>query len=279
MVDPANTVHDRPVRPGQYRQLLRHGWGLTTVRTHLRGWQVLRESIGQEWVPIDPARPWLLRTRPTGAERWLRGSRRSAVRHGFGASFLDEEPIEWQARYGDYGAARPRPRPGCWQFPSTQFLAALPRDPEALLNRLTSDSPDRPDSPDRRGQAGPWTYAVDALKTGRVPADLRAALYRALALLPAVRTVEDVTNLDGAPAIALVLDRDPLREEIHLDPRDGQYIGSRTTVIARNRLFPFRPGTVTGPPRCGSNWSQKWVRTPNRARSAAMSARSRSVGW
>ncbi len=103
-------------------------------------------------------------------------------------------PTRWMSRLlpGDLGyvtgsdriqAAALRQRAsGCWQVPTADFLAALPRDARQLYDRLRADSP-----ADRHRYTGVLTYAIDALQTGLVPADLRAAVYRALLLRPPSR--------------------------------------------------------------------------------------------
>src|SRR6266536_2371760 len=89
----------------------------------------------------------------------------------------------WRAPHGNFFAAdagqEPGPQQGCWQVPTPDFFAALPRGARRLHDRLRTDSP-----ADRPGYTGVLTYAIYALQTGLVPADLRAALYRALLLLP-----------------------------------------------------------------------------------------------
>ncbi|MDQ2851048.1 MAG: hypothetical protein M3Y49_09990 [Actinomycetota bacterium] len=216
----------------------------------------MHESVSEEWVPVNPGRDWVLRTRGTGGRRWLRGSYRNAAADGFGDAFVDEPPREFRARHGDYYALQQgrQPDPGHgwpvrWQVPTPDFLAALRRDPDLLLQRLRADSPSHPVPRPRRLPRypvynGAWKYALDALRCALVPADVRAALYRALQLLPDVRVVDTATNLDGAAAIALVLEVSPVRHELLVDPGNGRYLGARETVRAWNPDFRVRPGTI-----------------------------------
>lgn len=254
--DPSDCVHDAELRADQYRHHVTHRWGTGRVSTRLRIWCVQQESVSEEWIPADPAREWVLRNRTTGQRRFLRGSYRSAVVRGLEDSFLDTPPQELRARHGDYYAAdegrEPEPghgRHGTWQSPTPEFFASLPRDPRDLLERLRADSPRHSRPAHRRLlrypiYVGPWVYALDALRGGLVPADLRAALYRALRMLPAVSLNSQASTLDGARAIALTLDVSPSRHEMLVDPCDGTYIGERHTVIARNPAYPVRPGTT-----------------------------------
>lgn len=131
----------------------------------------------------------------------------------------------------------------CWQIPTPDFLAALPRDPRQLYERLCVDSPPS----DWPGYVGPLVYGLDALRTGRIPADLRAALYQALLLLPGITITKTATNSDGATAVMLLLDHKPERTEVFLDPDTGHFTGERRTLITSSFRGPFRglkAGTV-----------------------------------
>ncbi|MFR9804452.1 hypothetical protein ACL02T_19515 [Pseudonocardia sp. RS010] len=182
------------------------------------------EQILTEWIPTDPAEDWLWERRFTGAERWLAGSVERAREHG-----VDVTPRwptgRWQAPFGDYFAAgsgrSPRPHPGGWQRPNAEFLEALPRDPQLLLARLDEDSP-----PARPGYCGPLQYARDALRTGRVPAPLRATLCEALQLVPDL-VVERARNVSGRQGVAFVHEDEVRRTEVIIDQDDGCFLGER----------------------------------------------------
>lgn len=134
MIDPADRVRDQRLSEGQYRHITELAWSSCDVSTRLRDWKVLRESVREQWVPADVTSEWVLRGRYTGRRRWLRGSQRSAIARGFGGSLVDDPDWEYRAAYGDYSAAEQdreaAPRDGCWQLPSPEFLAELPRDPD-----------------------------------------------------------------------------------------------------------------------------------------------------
>jgi hypothetical protein len=116
---------------------------------------------------------------------------------------------------------QPGPQEDCWQIPNPHFMGGLPHDPGQLYARLRADSPD-----DRPGYVRPFAYAADALRSGRVPADLRAALYRALLLLPGIKITE-APDQDGAPRIALAIDDGARRNEIFIDPDNEASLLSR----------------------------------------------------
>jgi hypothetical protein len=138
-----------------------------------------------------------------------------------------------RARCGDFhgssGGSRAgscAARTGGWQQPTPAFLAGLPRDPAALYARLRADTKGHGRDPD----AEVLVYATDALRTGLVPADVRAALYRAVAHLPGLKIVDHQANLDGRQGVALGMsDGGGGTQQIIFDPATGQFIGERST--------------------------------------------------
>lgn len=256
MIDPAEQAYDEQLRADQYLHRIVHSWTSQTMSTRLRTWCRLQETVGEEWIPGDPDREWVLRTRATGKCMWVRGSYKSAVARGLGQGFVETPPHELRARHGEYyvseqsrGAIFNNGLQGSWQKPTPEFFATLPRDPDLLLQRLRADAPSQHRSFKLRllrypCYVGPWVYAVDALRTGLVPADLRASLYRTLRKLPEVSIDSQASTLDGARAIALILANSPIQSELFVSPSHGNYIGERETVIAWNAALPVPPGTI-----------------------------------
>jgi hypothetical protein len=198
----------------------------------------LGENLLQQWVPADPAQEWLWDRRQTGRRRWLLGDEQQATAAGF--SIPDGWPTgRWRAPYGDFyataGGRQPRPRAGHWAIPTPAFLAALPRDPRELYDRMRADSPAR----DRPGSIGVLARALEVLNTGLVPADLRAALYQVLLLRGARITPPSEMEL----ALTLTLDDGEQRTDLLVEPANGQFVGSRRTVTGDRMGLPA--GTVT----------------------------------
>ncbi len=107
-------------------------------------------------------------------------------------------------------------------------LASLPRNPLQLLNHIYRVTLGAGPSPD--GEA--LVYIADRLRTGVVPADLRAAFYEAAALIPGVTIVEDRATLDGRTGVAIGRDEgSTFRQEIIIDPTTGLFIGERTVTL------------------------------------------------
>ena len=99
-------------------------------------------------------------------------------------------------------------------------LSKLPRDPYRLLNSIYKQTVGQGQSVD--GEA--LVFIADLLRTGVVPADLRAALYKAAAMIPGVTVTEGQANLDGRTGVAIGrLEEGPAktRQELIIDPGTG----------------------------------------------------------
>ena len=101
----------------------------------------------------------------------------------------------------------------------------------------------RADGPEGRTASQPFARAVGALRSGLVPADLRATLYAALTTLPAVEVDGHATDCEANPRLALVHDDGPTRTELIIDPVDGAFAGERDTLRTASRLG-LAQGTV-----------------------------------
>lgn len=78
-----------------------------------------------------------------------------------------------------------------------------------------------------------------------VPADLRAALYKAAALIPGVTVTDEQATLDGRKGIAIgrVETASHRRQDIIIDPKTGLLIGEREVLTAPEGSMPA--GTAT----------------------------------
>lgn len=113
--------------------------------------------------------------------------------------------------------------------PSEDYLNSMPRDPHQLLNRIYKKTIGQGQSVD--GQA--LVFIADLLRTGLVPADLRAALYKAAALIPGVTITEEQANLAGRTGVAIgrVEESSNIRQDIIIDTRTGLLIGEREVTL------------------------------------------------
>jgi RNA polymerase sigma-70 factor (ECF subfamily) len=128
---------------------------------------------------------------------------------------------------------------------SPDRLAALPRDPSALLDHIHTLTIGQGSSPD--GEALVWI--ADTLRSGVVPAELRAALYNAAAMIPGVEITEKQANLNGAAtgiAIGRLETVNGIRQDLIIDPNTGQLIGERQVLTRGYGPDYFPVGTVIG---------------------------------
>ena len=121
-------------------------------------------------------------------------------------------------------------------------LSTLPRDPYRLLNSIYKQTLGQGQSVD--GEA--LVFIADLLRTGLVPAELRAALYKAAAIIPGVTVTEGQANLDGRAGVAIGrLEEGPAktRQELIIDPETGLLIGERAVLTQPQDGIPA--GTAT----------------------------------
>lgn len=221
---------DAPLAPGQFRYVETHAWNMN--RTPEKDLTYRVESVTREWVPSDERQEWLLRKEFTGNREFLTGNERDAAPE----STADED---MRAPCGEYGTPTGgTPCEGSWQHPTAEWMAGLPRDPAKLDERLRADLADND-----RGEVRVFDYASDLLRSGRVPADLRSALYRVLATVPGIKQVDNAATLDGQVGTALGIEDDDSRHDIVIDPVTGQFIGERDVLVEDNDAG-LKAGTV-----------------------------------
>lgn len=213
---------DEPVGSGQYRYVETRAWWTT-----FSGYQVFQdENLIRIWVPADPddpAKDWMLDRRPTGNRVWITGDEQQARADGtFMGPLNTGVTRRATAPCGNFYSPQPCPRAGSWQDPTPEFLAGLPRDPAQLYSRLRTDAP-----MNDRGSAELFVYAADALRTGLVPADLRAALYQTMTRIDGIELSDHTANLDGRVGTAIGIDDGQSRHDIIIDPDTGTFIGER----------------------------------------------------
>jgi hypothetical protein len=127
-------------------------------------------------------------------------------------------------------------------------LRAMPSDPDALLAQI-QHKVDTVDRPREAKHGAPWTeddrddwtfrHLTAILDTEvPVPPRLQAAVYRAAAKIPGVRTEGSVVDAMGRKGLAVgrESERGSFLDQIILDPHTYRYLGTRTVVI---RSVPF----------------------------------------
>ncbi|CAM05571.1 hypothetical protein A8924_6748 [Saccharopolyspora erythraea NRRL 2338] len=239
---------DQPPGPGQYRYVSHHGWEMVTLHPGWDTFGVLAENRRERWIPADEKQEWLERRTTTGQEKWVKGTREEAEAAGVDvyASWWPEG--ERKSPCGDFyanqsadGGAPPCAGEPGWGKPTQEWMATLPREPEALYATLRSTAGSPYDEPVMDNYQMVHNVGT-TLQTGQVPADLRAALYRALAMVPGVEITEQGVDLDGRQGVAIGIANDDQRYEMIIDPATGEYIGYRAVATEQNP--DYEPGTV-----------------------------------
>ena len=130
---------------------------------------------------------------------------------------------------------KPQPAKPDWDFPTPAWLAQQPRDPQALLAAIEAAQPTPAPGTTAKADAPTlaFTQIAQTLASGIVPADLRAALYRAAIKLPGIELVSSTADLNGRKGIAIgrLEPFGSLRQEIIFDSAAGRFIGEREVVV------------------------------------------------
>ncbi|WP_026554117.1 CU044_5270 family protein [Arthrobacter sp. 35W] len=235
---------DPVVGPGQYLKIATTAVYASAVvldnpGTDRRTVEWLDRSTDQLYVPADQSAEWI----------WNREAR-------IPATFFSEDARAEAAKYQQSQANDPirtgellRAQGGNFYssqrlllagLPLAEGLKTLPRDPQALLDEIRQrGKPGRP-------EAETLESIASVLRTGVVPADLRAALYKAAALIRGVTVVDRQANLDGRVGIAIGIEhpKRQTRMDIIIDSETGMFIGERVVTLTAGTTFPA--GTATG---------------------------------
>jgi len=198
----AATTPQTKVRTGQYSYVKTVGHTSALSETKAGEMQLLRESGAMEqWTSVD-------------------GSERTLQRKDGSDSLLPETPGR-----------------GSLNAPTYDFLAALPTDPDALLEQIRDDA--RKNHGAGSGSTtGPDQEAFvtigDLLRSGVTPPDTAASLYRAAALIPGVDVVPDVVDAAGRKGIAVARTHEGERTEWIFDKSTARLLGERTVLVEDN---------------------------------------------
>ncbi|MGW3078484.1 CU044_5270 family protein [Kitasatospora sp. NPDC001132] len=139
----------------------------------------------------------------------------------------------------EHGEAEPAPFTGIGSY---AYVAALPTDPDALLDRIHVDTAGHGPGPDEEA----FRTVGDLLREQIAPPAVSAALYRAAAKIPGVTVIDSVTDAAGRPGIAVARLDGGGKAEVQwiFDRADYTFLGERTVAVTDGATF--KKGDITG---------------------------------
>ncbi|MER5933539.1 CU044_5270 family protein [Streptomyces sp. NPDC002054] len=128
--------------------------------------------------------------------------------------------------------------------PTYDYLAALPTDPDVLLQKIYKETAGQGRSRDQQA----FTTIGDLLLESYPPAGLSVALYKAAAKIPGVVVVDDAVDAAGrhGVAVARLDETSGERTEWIFDRKTSAFLGERTVQVQGNsgEKGLITPGTV-----------------------------------
>lgn len=220
------TIHtsDLVVGPGQYLKVATTMvGGVDNVDASGRSVPYMVKGTETLYIPADRRAVWTL-VAPLAVPYKTFGPESAKVAEQHYQSELKDSPDGDGTRHAQGGAFR-----GSEPTVTPETLAATPRDPQKLLGYIHQVTRGQGSSPDD----SVLVYVGDTLASGIVPADLRAAFYETLALVPGVEISDNNATLDGRSGIAFGRTDTHLkvRNEIIVDPTSGLLIGHAIVTL------------------------------------------------
>jgi RNA polymerase sigma-70 factor (ECF subfamily) len=226
---------DSAVGPGQYLKIETKAVYVAVdhnEKGETNAW--LEEHGGQVYVPADLAGEWVWHREVGVATTFFT----EAARVQEAALDRDRKP---ETLRGVEGAFYGTPQMIINGMDVKDAIETLPRDPHQLLGIIYMRTLGSGPSPEIEA----LVTIADTLRTGVIPADLRAALYNAAALIPGVTIVDRQATLGGRTGIAIGIPGENYRQEIIIDPATGLLIGERTVLLRSTPDIPaFPEGTA-----------------------------------
>ncbi|BCJ29373.1 CU044_5270 family protein [Actinocatenispora sera] len=226
----------KPVQPGpgQYLYVKEISSDLYTTADTTWSLSYRRKTQLETWIPYDQAGTWTQHFTRIGKDQWVVGDKKTIAKHGKFAKGGFGEPPAWAtATCGDFHHAEQGGTQSCLdnevKKEPNKFLIArkVPNDPRKFLAWAADGDSVRGADIEQRVLHN----ATMLLRSGVVSADLESTIYQALAMLPDLKVTERVANLAGKRGIALGIDAYGDRQELILDPKTGQYLGTRIVSL------------------------------------------------
>lgn len=220
---------------GAYRYINIDGWVHGATDSDQFGY--LEQTRRQIWVPADWHDTWLERDSTTGQRKPVYAPGATATKPVRNVPARTDP--EMKGPCADY-FINMCTTDGSWQTPTQGWIAGLPTNGADMYNRLYDDSRGHGQSQ----QSEMLVQATDALRTGLLPASVRATLYRAMAQIGGVEIGDAAVNLNGRVGTGFTVTGPALRDETIIDPTTGEFIGTRTTTLGHDAVTKNPAGAV-----------------------------------
>ena len=240
------TTSDPELAPGQYLLIDTKAVYSSSTYTEAGDFVWLASQDSQLYVPADRSAEWIWNREPSEPVQFFDEASRMEAERQAAQEQLPEEtfPFEKQPMRAPEGRFYDSPRLILGGQPMEEAISTAPRDPEDLLEMIY-DYQRAQGNEDALYEEAFGTVA-ETMRTGVIPADLRAALYQAAALIPGVTVVDREATLDGRSGVSLGMktSRYDARQEMIIDPATGRLIGEREILLEDVGGIPA--GTATG---------------------------------
>jgi hypothetical protein len=204
----------RALKPGEYWYVRSRTMSTTSLEGKGTGaYTVMGLEVREEWIAADGSRRWT--TRQAGPLRFP-GARDRDRWEADGRPDLMPPPSEDRTRTGFYIGMRKR---------SYRQLLGLPRDPQILYERFHDAAVECQCGNGVDDQT--FVVAIEFLRTTPLPMDLRAAVLRAMALIPGIEQHPERDVL-GRPGVGVAYNGSQGRQALIFDSSTYEILGDRS---------------------------------------------------
>ncbi|MFK0008475.1 CU044_5270 family protein [Paenarthrobacter sp. NPDC090520] len=228
---------DPAVKPGQFLKVdTKAVYASTTTRADGTAVSWLDTTGGQVYIPGDLSGEWVWNREPRVPATFFGEESKAEAERLMEAMKTENSGPQLEGilrgKGGDFYGSPQR----ILDMPLPEAVKTLPREPQALLDLIYLKTKGKGPSAEKEA----LTTIASSLRTGVIPADLRAAMYKAAALIPGVVVADKQATLDGRQGIALGVAwaGGKFREDIIIDPATGLLIGERTVYLVAESGIP-----------------------------------------
>jgi hypothetical protein len=204
----------RALKPGEYWYVRsKTRWTNSLEGKGTGAYAVMGLEVREEWTAADGSRRWT--TRQVGPLRFPSGRDRDRWEADGGADLVPP-PSEDRTRTGFYVGVRKY---------SYRQLLSLPREPQILYERFHDAAVDCQCGNGVDDQT--FVVAFELLRTTPLPTGLRAAILRAMALIPGIE-LQAERDILGRPGVGVAYNGTQGRQALIFDPSTYALLGDRS---------------------------------------------------